>query len=131
VGATNQLIDKCANLNSVDVNSFLFKYEKKDGYLSRTWPQFFFTVVMLLILPPKGGNKTIFTQNKINGVLEQQECIFLTMIMGNQKQFQQGGSNIFFHSLGGIMCDSNQAKKLIDTLPQLSKQAALLGITKE
>jgi hypothetical protein len=29
------------------------------------------------------------------------------------------------------MCDSNQAKKLIDTLPQLSKQAALLGITKE
>jgi hypothetical protein len=77
------------------------------------------------------GTKLFSRKIKSMSVLEQQEWYFFDYDFGKSKAISQGGSNIFFHSLGGIMCDSNQAKKLIDTLPQLSKQAALLGITKE
>ena len=128
---TNRLIDRCANLNSVDVNSFLYKYEKDIAYLIKTYFSNTFTNDNVAYTSEDWEQKAMFRKNKINELCwNEQAGMYFDYDFVNQKQFPFEAATTFFPLWAGI-CDNNQAKKLIEiALPQFVKTGGITGSTK-
>ena len=129
---TNRLIDICANLNSVDINSFLYKYEKDISYLIKNYFEDSFQVEGTTYASQDWENKATFRKNKINELCWNEAAgMYFDYDFVNKKQFPFEAATTFFPLWAGL-CDENQAKKLVEiALPQFIQAGGITGSTKE
>jgi alpha,alpha-trehalase len=128
---TNRLINTCANLNSVDVNSFLYKYEKDVAYLITTYFGNTFQVGDIIYTSEEWGQKALFRKDKMNELCWNEDAsMYFDYDFVNHKQFPFEAATTFFPLWAGL-CDEHQAKKLVDVaLPQFVKTGGITGSTK-
>ncbi|SHF90316.1 alpha,alpha-trehalase [Flavobacterium micromati] len=128
---TNRLINRCANLNSVDINSFLYKYEKDIAYLITTYFSDTFAFDNVAYTAEDWEQKAIFRKNKINELCwNEQAGMYFDYDFVNQKQFPFEAATTFFPLWAGL-CDGDQATKLVKiALPQFVKTGGITGSTK-
>ena len=128
---TNRLINTCANLNSVDVNSFLYKYEKDIAFLIKN---FFYDKMQI--------GDTIYTskdwESKANSRKEkmdklcwnEESSMYFDYDFVNNRQFPFEAATTFFPLWAGL-CNTHQAKQLVEVaLPQFIKSGGITGSTK-
>jgi alpha,alpha-trehalase len=128
---TNRLINTCANLNSVDVNSFLYKYEKDVAYLIATYFGNTFQVGDIVYTSEEWSQKALFRKDKMNELCWNEDAsMYFDYDFVNHKQFPFEAATTFFPLWAGL-CDENQAKKLVEVaLPQFVKTGGITGSTK-
>lgn len=128
---TNRLINTCANLNSVDVNSFLYKYEKDVAYLIATHFGNVFQVGDIVYTSGEWEQKALFRKNKMNELCWNEALsMYFDYDFMNCVQFPFAAATTFFPLWAGL-CDENQAKKLVEVaLPQFVKTGGITGSTK-
>lgn len=128
---TNRLINTCANLNSVDVNSFLYKYEKDVAYLITTYFGNSFQVDDVAHTSEEWEQKALFRKDKMNELCWNEDAsMYFDYDFVNHKQFPFEAATTFFPLWAGL-CDENQAKKLVEVaLPQFVKTGGITGSTK-
>ena len=128
---TNRLINTCANLNSVDVNSFLYKYEKDVAYLIVTYFGNAFQVGGIVYTSEEWEQKALFRKDKMNELCwNENASMYFDYDFVNHKQFPFEAATTFFPLWAGL-CDENQAKKLVEiALPQFVKTGGITGSTK-
>ena len=128
---TNRLINKCANLNSVDVNSFLYKYEIDIAYLITTYFSNTFTSDTVVYSAQDWEQKAIFRKNKINELCWNEHTgMYYDYDFVNQEQFPFEAATTFFPLWAGL-CNNSQAAKLVEiALPQFVKTGGITGSTK-
>jgi alpha,alpha-trehalase len=128
---TNRLINRCANLNSVDINSFLYKYEKDIAHLITTYFSDTFTIDNVAYTAEDWEQKAILRKNKINELCwNEQAGMYFDYDFVNQKQFPFEAATTFFPLWAGL-CDGDQATKLVKiALPQFVKTGGITGSTK-
>jgi alpha,alpha-trehalase len=127
---TNRLINTCANLNSVDVNSFLYKYEKDVAYLIKTYFDTIFQVGDIIFSAEEWEQKALFRKDKINELCWNEDAsMYFDYDFVNHKQFPFEAATTFFPLWAGL-CDEHQAKKLVEiALPQFVKTGGITGST--
>jgi alpha,alpha-trehalase len=127
---TNRLLNRCANLNSVDVNSFLYKYEKDIAYLVATYFGNTFQSGGVSYNSEVWEGKAQFRKNKINQFCwDETESIYFDYDFVNEKQFPFEAAITFF-PLWAKLCSNEQAKKLVEiTLPKFIKRGGITGST--
>lgn len=128
---TNRLINTCANLNSVDVNSFLYKYEKDIESLIRDYFEGSFSIGNEFYTADNWAEKALYRKGKINELCWNEEAsMYFDYDFVNQKQFPFEAATTFFPLWAGL-CDEHQAKKLVDdALPLFIKMGGITGSTK-
>ncbi|MGZ9734387.1 trehalase family glycosidase [Flavobacterium sp. GNP002] len=128
---TNRLINTCANLNSVDVNSFLYKYEKDVAKLIKTYFGKAFQVGNVIYTSEEWEQKALFRKDKMNELCWNEDAsMYFDYDFVNHKQFPFEAATTFFPLWAGL-CDENQAKKLVEiALPQFVKTGGITGSTK-
>jgi neutral trehalase len=128
---TNRLINTCANLNSVDVNSFLYKYEKDVANLIKTYFGNAFQVGDIIYTSEEWEQKALFRKDKMNELCWNEDAsMYFDYDFVNHKQFPFEAATTFFPLWAGL-CDENQAKKLVEiALPQFVKTGGITGSTK-
>jgi alpha,alpha-trehalase len=128
---TDRLINTCANLNSVDVNSFLYKYEKDIAYLIKEYFNNAFQVGDVTYTSEEWGQKAFFRKEKIDELCWNEESsMYFDYDFVNKKQFPFEAATTFFPLWAGL-CNEHQAKKLVDiVLPQFIKTGGITGSTK-
>lgn len=128
---TNRLINTCANLNSVDVNSFLYKYEKDVAYLIKTYFGNAFQVGDIIYTSEEWEQKALFRKDKMNELCWNEDAsMYFDYDFVNHKQFPFEAATTFFPLWAGL-CDEHQAKKLVEVaLPQFVKTGGVTGSTK-
>ncbi|EIA09409.1 trehalase family glycosidase [Flavobacterium frigoris] len=128
---TNRLINTCANLNSVDVNSFLYKYEKDIAYLIKEYFKDTFQTADSLYTSEDWNKKASFRKEKMNELCWNEESsMYFDYDYVNEKQFPFEAATTFFPLWAG-MCSEHQAKKLVDiALPKFIKTGGITGSTK-
>ena len=128
---TNRLINTCANLNSVDVNSFLYKYEKDVACLIKTYFGNAFQVGDIIYTSEEWEQKSLFRKDKMNELCWNEDAsMYFDYDFVNHKQFPFEAATTFFPLWAGL-CDENQAKKLVEiALPQFVKTGGITGSTK-
>ncbi|MGO4817533.1 trehalase family glycosidase [Flavobacterium sp. W22_SRS_FP1] len=128
---TNRLINTCANLNSVDINSFLYKYEKDIAYLIKEYFNNAFQMDDLLHTSEEWIQKANFRREKMNELCWNEESsMYFDYDFVNKKQFPFEAATTFFPLWAG-MCSEHQAKKLMEVaLPQFIKTGGITGSTK-
>ncbi|RDI52178.1 trehalase family glycosidase [Flavobacterium glaciei] len=128
---TNRLINTCANLNSVDINSFLYKYEKDVAHLIAIYFDNVFQVGSIVYTSEDWEQKAILRKDKINELCWNEEAsMYFDFDFVNHKQFPFEAATTFFPLWAGL-CDENQAKKLVEiALPQFVKTGGITGSTK-
>lgn len=128
---TNRLINTCANLNSVDVNSFLYKYEKDVAYLIATYFGNTFQVGDIVYTSEEWSQKALFRKDKMNELCWNEDAsMYFDYDFVNHKQFPFEAATTFFPLWAGL-CDENQAKKLVEVaLSQFVKTGGITGSTK-
>ena len=128
---TNRLINTCANLNSVDVNSFLYKYEKDVACLIKTYFGNAFQVGDIIYTSEEWEQKSLFRKDKMNELCwNENASMYFDYDFVNHKQFPFEAATTFFPLWAGL-CDENQAKKLVEiALPQFVKTGGITGSTK-
>jgi alpha,alpha-trehalase len=128
---TNRLINTCANLNSVDVNSFLYKYEKDVAYLIKTYFGNAFQVGDIIYTSEEWEQKALYRKDKMNELCWNEDVImYFDYDFVNHKQFPFEAATTFFPLWAGL-CDEHQAKKLVEVaLPQFVKTGGITGSTK-
>ncbi len=128
---TNRLINTCANLNSVDVNSFLYKYEKDVANLIKTYFGNAFQVGDIIYTSEEWEQKALFRKDKMNELCwNENASMYFDYDFVNHKQFPFEAATTFFPLWAGL-CDENQAKKLVEVaLPQFVKTGGITGSTK-
>jgi neutral trehalase len=128
---TNRLINTCANLNSVDVNSFLYKYEKDVAYLITTYFGNTFQVGDIIYTSEEWGQKALYRKDKMNELCWNEDAsMYFDYDFVNHKQFPFEAATTFFPLWAGL-CDEHQAKKLVEVaLPQFVKTGGITGSTK-
>jgi alpha,alpha-trehalase len=128
---TNRLINTCANLNSVDVNSFLYKYEKDVAYLIKTYFGNAFQVGDTIYTSEEWEQKALFRKDKMNELCWNEDAsMYFDYDFVNHKQFPFEAATTFFPLWAGL-CDEHQAKKLVEVaLPQFVKTGGITGSTK-
>ena len=128
---TNRLINTCANLNSVDVNSFLYKYEKDVAYLIKTYFGNAFQVGDIVYTSEEWEQKALFRKDKMNELCWNEDAsMYFDYDFVNHKQFPFEAATTFFPLWAGL-CDEHQAKKLVEVaLPQFVKTGGVTGSTK-
>ena len=128
---TNRLINTCANLNSVDINSFLYKYEKDIAYIIETYFESTFKTDIVSYTAEDWKQKAIYRKNKINELCwNEQAGMYFDYDFVNKTQLPFEAATIFFPLWAGL-CDDNQAKKLVEVaLPQFTKTGGITGSTK-
>lgn len=127
---TNRLINTCANLNSVDVNSFLYKYEKDVAYLIKTYFGNAFQVGDIIYTSEEWEQKALFRKDKMNELCWNEDAsMYFDYDFVNHKQFPFEAATTFFPLWAGL-CDEHQAKKLVEVaLPQFVKTGGITGST--
>lgn len=128
---TDRLINTCANLNSVDVNSFLYKYEKDIAYLIKVFFNNVFQVGAVTYTWEEWEQKALFRKGKIDELCWNEELsMYFDYDFVNKKQFPFEAATTFFPLWAGL-CNEHQAKKLVETaLPQFIKKGGITGSTK-
>ena len=128
---TDRLINTCANLNSVDINSFLYKYEKDVAYLIATYFGNTFQVGDVAHTSEEWEQKALFRKDKMNELCwNEKASMYFDYDYVNQEQFPFEAATTFFPLWAGL-CDENQAKKLVEVaLPQFIKTGGITGSTK-
>lgn len=128
---TDRLINTCANLNSVDINSFLYKYEKDVAYLIATYFGNTFQVGDVADTSEEWEQKALFRKDKMNELCwNEKASMYFDYDYVNQEQFPFEAATTFFPLWAGL-CDENQAKKLVEVaLPQFVKTGGITGSTK-
>jgi alpha,alpha-trehalase len=128
---TNRLINSCANLNSVDINSFLYKYEKDIAYLIREYFDNAYQMDDLLYTSEEWIQKANFRKQKVNELCwNEASSMYFDYDFVNKKQFPFEAAATFFPLWAG-MCSAHQAKKLVEiALPQFIKTGGITGSTK-
>ncbi len=128
---SNRLINTCANLNSVDVNSFLFKYEKDIAYLINTYFDDTFEIDNVVHTSGEWTKKANFRREKVNELCwNEDSSMYFDYDFINGKQFPFEAATTFFPLWAG-MCSDEQAKKLVEiALPQFIKTGGITGSTK-
>lgn len=128
---TNRLINTCANLNSVDVNSFLYKYEKDIAYLIKEYFNDAFQIGDIVYTSEEWEQKVLSRKNKMNELCWNEDAsMYFDYDFVNHKQFPFEAATTFFPLWAGL-CDENQAKKLVEVaLPQFVKTGGITGSTK-
>jgi alpha,alpha-trehalase len=128
---TNRLINTCANLNSVDINSFLYKYEKDIAYLIKEYFNNAFQMDDLLHTSEEWIQKANFRKEKMNELCwNEDSSMYFDYDFANKKQFPFEAATTFFPLWAG-MCSEHQAKKLVEVaLPQFIKTGGITGSTK-
>ncbi|MGO4904607.1 trehalase family glycosidase [Flavobacterium sp. W20_MBD1_R3] len=127
---TNRLINTCANLNSVDVNSFLYKYEKDVASLIATYFGNSFQVGGIVYTSEEWEQKALFRKDKMNELCwNEAASMYFDYDFVNHKQFPFEAATTFFPLWAGL-CDEHQAKKLVEVaLPQFVKTGGITGST--
>ncbi|TRX42386.1 trehalase family glycosidase [Flavobacterium restrictum] len=127
---TDRLINTCANLNSVDINSFLFKYEKDIAYLIKEYFNGSFESNSVHYTAQEWELKAQARQAKINELCWNETAgMYFDYDFVNQKQFPFEAATMFFPLWAGL-CNENQAKKLVEiALPQFVKMGGITGST--
>ncbi|MBC7748705.1 MAG: trehalase [Methylotenera sp.] len=128
---TDRLINRCANLNSVDVNSFLYKYEKDIAYLIATYFGNTFQIGDVKCTSNEWEQKAAFRKEKINELCWNEAAgMYFDYDFVNQEQFPFEAATTFFPLWAGL-CTENQAKKLVEVaLPHFIKTGGITGSTK-
>lgn len=128
---TNRLINRCANLNSVDVNSFLYKYEKDVAYLIKKHFDTAFQVGDVVYTSEEWEQKALSRKTKMNELCwKEASSMYFDYDFVNHEQFLFEAATTFFPLWAGL-CDENQAKKLVEVaLPQFIKTGGITGSTK-
>lgn len=128
---TDRLINTCANLNSVDINSFLYKYEKDIAYLIKEYFYNVFQVGDLTYTSEEWEAKALFRKEKIDELCWNEELsMYFDYDFVNKKQFPFEAATTFFPLWAGL-CNEHQAKKLVEiALPQFIKAGGITGSTK-
>jgi alpha,alpha-trehalase len=128
---TNRLINTCTNLNSVDVNSFLYKYEKDVANLIKTYFGNAFQVGDIIYTSEEWEQQALFRKDKINELCWNEDAsMYFDYDFVNHEQFPFEAATTFFPLWAGL-CDENQAKKLVEVaLPQFVKTGGITGSTK-
>ncbi|MFV8373714.1 trehalase family glycosidase [Flavobacterium sp. LB1P71] len=128
---TDRLINTCANLNSVDINSFLYKYEKDIAYLIKEYFNNVFQVGDVTYTSEEWEQKALFRKEKIDELCWNEELsMYFDYDFVNKKQFPFEAATTFFPLWAGL-CNEHQAKKLVEiALPQFIKTGGITGSTK-
>jgi alpha,alpha-trehalase len=128
---TDRLINTCANLNSVDINSFLYKYEKDIAYLTKEYFNNVFQVGDVTYTSEEWERKAFFRKEKIDELCWNEEAsMYFDYDFVNKRQFPFEAATTFFPLWAGL-CNENQAKKLVEiALPQFIKTGGITGSTK-
>jgi alpha,alpha-trehalase len=128
---TDRLINTCANLNSVDVNSFLYKYEKDIAYLIKEYFNNAFQVEAVSYTSEEWEQKAIFRKRKMDELCWNEEFgMYFDYDFVNKKQFRFEAATTFFPLWAGL-CNERQAEKLVTiALPQFVKEGGITGSTK-
>lgn len=128
---TDRLINTCANLNSVDVNSFLYKYEKDIAYLIKEYFNDNFQVGDVTYTSKEWEQKALFRKEKIDELCWNEDAsMYFDYDFVNKRQFPFEAATTFFPLWAGL-CSEHQAKKLIEVaLPQFIKTGGITGSTK-
>jgi alpha,alpha-trehalase len=127
---TNRFINTCANLNSVDLNSFLYKYEKDISYLIKTFFEDSFQIGSIRYTSTDWELKAKSRAKIVNKLCWNQELsMFFDYDFVNKKQSQFEAATTFFPLWAGI-CTNDQAKQLVElALPQFLKTGGITGST--
>ncbi len=128
---TTRFINTCANLNAVDVNSFLYKYEKDISYLIKTHFEGVFETASAVYTTDDWEQKAHFRKEKINELCWNGAAgMFFDYDFVNQKQFPFESATTFFPLWAGL-CTQEQAKQLVEVaLPQFLQTGGISGSTK-
>jgi alpha,alpha-trehalase len=128
---TNRLINTCANLNSVDVNSFLYKYEKDIESLIKEYFDDSFVAGNVKYTSDDWAKKAQFRKEKMNELCwNEASSMYFDYDFVNKKQFPFEAATTFF-PLWARLCNRNQAQELVEiALPQFIKTGGITGSTK-
>jgi alpha,alpha-trehalase len=127
---TSRLINTCANLNSVDVNSFLYKYEKDIAYLIKTYFDDAFQTEGTTYSSADWELKAEFRKGKIDLLCWNTEAsMYFDYDFVHKEQLPFEAATTFFPLWAGL-CSKKQAKKLVEiALPQFIRQGGITGST--
>lgn len=128
---TTRFINTCANLNSVDVNSFLYKYEKDIGHLIATHFEGVFETDSAVYTTDDWEQKAHFRKEKMYELCWNEAAgMFFDYDFVNKKQFPFESATTFFPLWAGL-CTQEQAKQLVEVaLPQFLQTGGISGSTK-
>lgn len=128
---TTRFINTCANLNAVDVNSFLYKYEKDIAHLITTHFEGVFETDSAVYTTDDWEQKAHFRKEKINELCWNEAAgMFFDYDFVNKKQFPFESATTFFPLWAGL-CTQEQAKQLVEVaLPQFLQTGGISGSTK-
>jgi alpha,alpha-trehalase len=128
---TDRLINTCADLNSVDINSFLYKYEKDIAYLIKEYFNDNFQVGDVIYTSEEWEQKALFRKEKIDELCWNDKLsMYFDYDFVNKKQFPFEAATTFFPLWAGL-CNEHQAKKIVEAaLPQFIKTGGITGSTK-
>lgn len=128
---TDRLINTCANLNSVDINSFLYKYEKDIAYLIKAFFNNAFLSDDLVYTSEQWEQKALFRKEKMNELCWNENAgMYFDYDFVNEKQFPFEAATTFF-PMWAKLCSEEQAKQLVEiALPKFVKTGGITGSTK-
>lgn len=128
---TNRLINTCANLNSVDINSFLYKYEKDIAFLIKKFFGDALDIDGTLHSSSMWEAKATFRKEKMDELCwNQSSGMYFDYDFVHEKQFPFEAATTFFPLWAGL-CSEKQAKKLVEVaLPQFILRGGITGSTK-
>lgn len=128
---TDRLINTCANLNSVDINSFLYKYEKDIAYLIKSFFNNVFLSDDLVYTSEQWEQKALFRKEKMNELCWNENAgMYFDYDFVNEKQFPFEAATTFF-PMWAKLCSEEQAKQLVEiALPKFVKTGGITGSTK-
>jgi alpha,alpha-trehalase len=129
---TNRLINSCANLNAVDLNSLLYKYEKDIAYLIKTYFNDVFVVDKTQYNALQWEQKAADRKEKMNTFCWNEKAnMYFDYDFVNGKPFPFESATTFFPLWAGL-CADEQAKKLVATaLPKFLKMGGITGSIQE
>lgn len=128
---TTRFINTCANLNSVDINSFLYKYEKDIAHLIATHFEGVFETASSVYTTDDWEQKAHFRKEKMYELCWNETAgMFFDYDFVNHKQFPFESATTFFPLWAGL-CTQEQAKQLVEVaLPQFLQTGGISGSTK-
>lgn len=130
---TNRLVAICADLNTVAINSLLYKYETDIAYLIGTFFQNEFQYTENIVYSKKYWlDKAAFRKEKINELCwDEKNGLYVdyNFQLGKQHYFEAATT---FYPLYAKICSPEQAKTLVKkTLPKFKMKGGIAGSTKE
>jgi alpha,alpha-trehalase len=128
---TNRLIDKCNHLNGVDLNSFLYKYEKDIALLIEKYFNNSFQSQNKIYTTDYWKQKANFRKERLNELCwNEQVGMYFDYDFVANKQFPFEAATTFFPLWAGL-CNEEQANKLLKiALPQFVKTGGITGCTR-